>query len=468
MRKWSRWPVLACASLLLAACDFEAPPPKLTAPPEPPAPPLSTLTVSLSVPAADVARLLNDKTAGHLASIRDQSVKCGIGKCKLTLDAVRTGQITAAARGSGIQIAMPFAVTSQLELPGFLAAVKTDANLAGQVDARASLTLDKDWRIKPVTSGTVRFQNGHLRIGPIKTDFANIWNDNAELLSRPLFRMFDDQMAAGLHVAQQASKLWTGAFNPIPIGNSPRLWLALQPEHIRVGEPAAAGGNLIFTLGLDVRARVIASDEAPRAAPVALPRPEPLAGPANRFDVAVPVLLPYREAAGMALAALKKNPPRAGSHTIRIEKLAILPSGQDVVVATSFCIEQNWDPTDMLSGCGSGYLRGTPQYDVQARVIRIVNLHFDVATEDIILGTMHSLAGPDLGKSMEKGLKFDVGKEIDRMQQQVAAALASPQGRDIVLSGAVDSFGTPSLTWTKDGFLALFSAKGTVRAGLHI
>jgi hypothetical protein len=135
------------------------------------------------------------------------------------------------------------------------------------------------------------------------------------------------------------------------------------------------------------------------------------------------------------LAALQKNPPRAGSHFINITKLEIHPSGQDVVIAASFCIAEKWDPTEALSGCGSGYLRGVPQYDPKSQTIRIVNVHYDVLTENWMLSVMRGLAGDDLGKGLEKALQFKVGDQIGKVRHQVSAALAHPQGSVVTVSG---------------------------------
>jgi hypothetical protein len=46
--------------------------------------------------------------------------------------------------------------------------------------------------------------------------------------------------------------------------------------------------------------------------------------------------------------------------------------------------------------------------------------------------------------------------------------LAKPQGRELSVSAKVESFGTPAFSWTADGFLALFSAKGQVSASLDL
>jgi hypothetical protein len=460
------------ALLILAGCGSvsptDAPPPQLTPPPPTPPPPVSTISATLSVPLADLNRIINEKAPQHFADLKDQKLHCGIGDCRASLSATRTGPITLSGRGGALGLSIPFALSSTIALPPPLSSVSAGANMQGQLNATTALTLGADWQIKPNTGGTVQFQNGKLQLGPLNTDFAAIWNSNAALLSSPLFGVLDTQMAPALSQQKPVAQLWAGASVPIKLNANPALWLVLTPERIRVGPPAVANNALIISLGVDVRARLLASDTTPDTAPGALPAPAPLKGPANSFSAAVPVVLPYGEAARMALDALAKNPPRAGSHSLKITTLEIMPSGQDVVIKAGFCITQNWDPSDVLSGCGSGYLRGVPQYDAKDQTIRIANVKYDVLTQNMMLSTMRGLTGDDLGKAMEKALQFKVGGQIKQIQSQVSAALAKPQGGVVSVSGAVQSFGPVSLSWSKDGFIASFSAQGSVHADLHL
>ena len=80
----------------------------------------------------------------------------------------------------------------------------------------------------------------------------------------------------------------------------------------------------------------------------------------------------------------------------------------------------------------------------------------------------HQLAGNEIGKALEQNLVFDESKQISKLKTDIAAALAKPEGRGIALTGKIDSFGEPKVSWTKDGFLALMSAKGTLAAKLSM
>jgi hypothetical protein len=453
---------------LLGGCGFKAGEPARSPPPETPAPPLSTIAATLSIPAADIARLLNDKTTSNIAELHDQPVKCGIGRCRLTLQAVRTGAISASTAPNGVSLIVPFAANAILSLPGIFSFVRAKANASGEAMATTTASIGRDWQILPRTQGVVELENSHLRVGPLVTNLADIWNANDELLSRPLFKLLDKKIAAGLHERARIQKFWARAFTPIKVAKRPIAWLLLQPERLRVGQPSFGNDQLTLSFGLDVRARVLVQDDPPQIQPTKLPAPAPMSDASNLFRFAVPLLFPFERASRLALESLERKPPRIAGAAVRFEKLEIIPSGQDVILAAQFCLDRDWDVFHWFSACGSGYLRGNPTFDAAARTIRVVNVHYDVATENLMLGAMRLLAGPSLGRDLEGRLKFPIAKELDRLEAQIATAIAKPEGRDISISGTVRSFGPPSLTWTKDGFLAMFSAQGSVHAVAHI
>jgi hypothetical protein len=460
--------ILAGAVSCLAGCGFHAPEPVRTPPPQAPVPPISTLTATVTLSADDVARRLNAASADHLADVRDQPVKCGFGRCRLTLHAVRTDPAEVRASGDALDLTLPFALRAELALPGSFSFMRAKADGHGLAQTHTTVGLGPDWSIQPRTTGTVELEDSHLRIGPLTTNIRDVWNDNDDLLSRPLFKMLDKQIAGAIHDQQKITQLWNRALTPIKIGKSPVAWLLLSPERIRVGQLATVNGAFVLSLGVEARARVVVQDVAPPVAPARLPPPAPLEGHDDRFAFTVPVTLPYDRAAALAMDSLTKKPPHVAGMTVRFTKLEILPSGEDVVLAAHFCADQDWDPFHWLSACGTGYLRGTPVFDPATTTVRILNVHYDIATEGVVLSAVRALAGPALGQDLEKRLVFRVGKDIDKLETQVTAALARPQGRDFAIAGDVQSFGPPSLTWTRDGFVASFSAEGRVKTDIRL
>jgi hypothetical protein len=461
------FPAFAGLSVLLSGCGFEAPAPVRTPAPAPPAVPVSTLSATLTVPAAQLARLLGNMTAYQIADLKNQPIKCGPLQCRLDLHADRTGPLSVTVDNDTLGIRMPFAAKAALSTSGFLSFLHGQAEGQGVAVAHSGVTVSPGLALHSNADGAVTLDNGHLRVGPVVTNIAQVWNDNQESLSRPLWRSLDREIAR-LPLKPRVAQVWAGAFRPIRVGKSPVSWLVLRPETLGVSQPRLCDGAITLSLALSARAQVVVQDAAPENTPTPLPAAQILSAPARAFSFNVPLLLPYDQASQLALASLAKRPPRAGGMTVTFSRLQILPSGQDVVVATRFCADPSWDPFGWFASCGDVYLRGVPVFDPVQKTIRIDRLHYDIASANLMLSAVKALAGDELTPLLQTHLVFHEAGQIDRLESQVTQVLARPQGRDLSLSAKVESFGTPAFTWTADGFLAVFSARGQVDAALNL
>ena len=432
-----------------------------------PAPPLSTLSANLTIPAAELARLLDNATATRIADLHDKDIRCSIGRCRLNLTASRTGPATVSAENGELGIRMPFTMHAEMATSGFLSFLHAKGDADGLAVARTDIAVRPDWALGANTTGEVQLGNGHLRVGPVEMNVAQLWNDNEESLSRPLWHLLDAQIAR-VDVKSRIAALWARTFQPIRVGKAPLSWLVLTPESLAVSHPVIRDGAVSLSLGLVTRGRVLVQDEAPQNPPTPLPRATSLSAPSDQFSFAVPLVLPYDRASELAADSLAKKPPRLAGVKLQFTKIQILPSGQDVVVGARFCADPDWDFLGWFASCGTIYLRGAPQFDAQSRTIRIARLHYDIASAGLMLGAFRALAGERLSQALQSHLVFDEARQIDRLEAEIATALARPQGRDVMLSAKVESFGTPSFGWTAQGFVATFSARGHVETALKL
>ncbi|HEX3756733.1 MAG TPA: DUF4403 family protein [Rhizomicrobium sp.] len=457
--------LVALLALLVSACSWRAEPDRTPAPPAP-RPPLSTIAATLIIPENEIATLLDGLTADHIADLRNEPVKCGIGRCRLTLLARRAGPIIVGGSGDRLELRMPFTAHAEIAAPGFLSVLRARSDGTGEATSATELTIGPDWRLRPSTQGTVRLRSGDLHLGPLIFDIADLWNANQGKLSAPLWRAMDRQLA---HVAikPQIARAWAELFDALPVGKAPPAWLVLRPEQLRVARPAIGTDGVTVSLELDVRGEVVTGNIPPSNPPTPLPRPEHLGAPSDIFAVAVPVLLPYEEAARLAMASLQKKPPHLTGATLIFSDLKILPSGQDVVVAARFCIRPGWVLLSWLSPCGETYLRGTPRFEAASGTIRISDVRFDTAGGSFA-ALLQLVGGNRIASLLQNHLVFHEHAQIARLDRQIAQALATPQGNIVQIAADIQSFGAPRFTWTDKGFLALFSAKGRTRTTLRL
>jgi hypothetical protein len=463
----SLWLFTLYVPIMLCGCGFKAPLPIRTPAPATPVPRLSTLSVTLTIPATQIAHSLNEMTQNQLADLKDQEVKCGGGRCRLNLLATRTGPITVASADGFFAVRLPFDVNLDADAPGFLSFLRAKADGQGVATARIKLGLEPDWRLRSDTNGEVQLDNGHMRIGPIVTNIAQLWNDNSQILSQPLWRSIDKHIEA-TDVKSRLADFWRQAFTPLRMSKAPISWLVLRPERLEIAQPVIGDGAITLSLGLQARAQVVIQDQEPINVATPLPSASPLTTAPGAASVAVSFLLSYERAAHLAMASLTRKPPIVAGLALKFSDLQILPSGQDVVIDAQFCADPDWDLLGWFASCGTVYLRGAPQFDPSQQTIRVINLHYDVASANLMLSAVHALAGVQLAHTMQTHLVFDESKEIDRFEAQIIAAAAKPEGRDVAISAQIQSFAEPSFGWTSDGFVAIFSANAKVATRLNL
>jgi hypothetical protein len=86
----------------------------------------------------------------------------------------------------------------------------------------------------------------------------------------------------------------------------------------------------------------------------------------------------------------------------------------------------------------------------------------------LVLNLLKAFESDELDKLVQNNLVFSVAKDLAKLDAELKVALAKPQKRGVSITGDITSFGTPSLTWTKDGFLATFPAEGTISTDLNL
>jgi len=461
-------PLVLLSALILAGCGFSAPPPARTPAPRAPVPPISVVSATFTVQMSDILALLNEKTKDDIAHVKNQKTECAIAKCHLDLDATRRGDITGHVADGKIYLSLPFALKSHIDFKSKLLKTGGDADATGLAQTETALSLGPDWKLEPQTQGTIQLSDADMKIGPVKMHVANLWNQNEEKLTKPIFKEVDRHIASAIKIKDQAKRFWTKMQRPLRVGKAPAAWLLLEPEKISIAGPFTNNNVLSASISVQGRAHIVIADSEPQVKLAPLPDPSPAAAASNAFAVSVPVLLPYAEAASLALQRLRDHPPRVSAAKVRFDKLEFLPSGQDVIVATHFCVAQSWDPFGWFDACGTAYLRGAPAFDPKTQTIRVIRVHYDIASENAMLAAMRALAGDELGKAMQTRLVFDVSKNIAKLEDDLRKTLAKRPARGVIITGDIQSFGPPTLTWTDEGFLADFTARGTIMADLNI
>ena len=457
-------------SLALAACGFQAPAPKITPPAETPPPALSTLDAELRLPASDIAKFLNEQTQAQVARLDDKELRCPFGKCRLDLIATRNGPITVKALGDRLNLSLPFNIDAKLKLKAPFLQTTGTAQGTGRVTAASTFAVAPDWELRSHTTGTIDISHADIRLGPITAELSGLLGNQSELIARPIFKELDKQIPKWIALPKQIAKVWAKANAPVQIGENPRAWLVLAPQHVFVAPPRVENDTLVLAMGVVTQARVLLGGKPDDGRLPHLLAPEPMrAQPQSRFHLRVDAVLPYGEAIGLAERQLEAHPVViAGSTRVKVSELQIIPSHDDVVVAARLCLDQSWNLFGWFDACGHGYLRGTPEFEGDTGMLRITHISYDVGTINLLVGAWQKLTGDDFMRALEQRLVFDLSPQIAELKNQLGAAVARGAQGDISVSGRMESFGAPKLSWSKDGFIAAFTAEGSIKTKLRL
>ncbi len=457
-------------ALLLAGCGFQAPAPKITPPAETSPAPTSTLDAELRLSTRDIEKFLNAQTEQQIARIDDKKVRCPLGKCTLDLIATRNGPIQVGVNAGRLALTLPFNLDARIKLKAPFLKTSGEGHGTGRVTATTAFSIGPDWELRSNTQGTIDLSRADLRLGPISAELSGFLGDEQEAIARPIFKQVDKQMPKWANLKKHVTEAWAKAHAPIHIGKKPEAWLLLSPQHIFVEAPHMEGNTLVLALGVETQARVLLGAKPEVGAPPPLPAPEPMREkPQQRFHLQVPAILPYGEAANLANKQLEKHPITLGGATgVNVSELQIIPSRDDVVVSAKLCLAQSWDIFGWFDTCARGYLRGVPVFDGASGVLHITKISYDAGTANLLVGAWEELAGSDFTQELEKRLVFDLSGQIAKLKDQVTAAFAKGASGEISVTGQMESFGVPELSWTKDGFIAAFTAEGTVHVGLSL
>jgi hypothetical protein len=220
---------------------------------------------------------------------------------------------------------------------------------------------------------------------------------------------------------------WWGILSE-PIELDDGVWLVLDPEGVAQGE--TTGSALVLTANTTLTAR-------PRL--VLGPRPEMPRRPIPPLDTtSVPSGLTIRAVAQAEYAAASQRLDErlAGSsleisgHPLRIDHLAVSGVGGGRValeVAVGGAVR------------GRVFLVGTPQHDPVADEVFVPDLDFDVATANVLVGSINWLAHEGLSEFLRERARWPAGNLTDLAFRYLEQGLNSRLSDRVRLEGHVDS-----------------------------
>ena len=442
--------------------DTERPVPRIPAL-EPLSGQVSRITVPVSVPMAAVGEALERVTPERESGSRENAfgrpfargeLRWNLKRSRLRVSG-RDGALSAAAEMSG-----EARVSGSLEMIR-----KFEFSERGDLLATVSLTarpeFESNWRVSPNLSETkIDVKRASITVKRFGTlDVSGHVLPGIESAVQGLRGKLDGRLAQNDFLERAARKGWKRLCASTPLGAEREFWLETKPVAAHAGDIRIDRENIRFTLGVDVKTRVLAERTRPDC-----PFPQTLLAEkpgAEGFSMVLPVKVDY-ETLEEKLAGEVVGRSFGKSISIVIEKIGIHPHGELLLLETTVAVE-----TDYLSGTrtkGTLYILAQPRLDIAAQTLALENVKLDVDSQNALFSIAGKLAEPAILDAVSRRIPFDLGPRLEELRGETENAISALSSDTVSVSGEVNLVRLTRLDVGPGHLRAVLTAQGRASA----
>ncbi len=457
----SRWLLPALLAPLLAACSLgsggnEAPP-RVDAPADIPAYE-SRVALPVSIPLADVDRLLNETIPTRLVTIdRDFQVCVKPARVKIAgaripvtppircrvVGHIDRGPIRLAPETTGNSIGIRIPVSASVTAKDVGRVLRETATAQAEVRAGLTIRLNEQWQ--PIVKIDVDYdwtdKPGIDFLGQRITFAGKADPELARIIAKAERDLPEKLKDLGLE--QQLADAWFKGFSSVSVNReNPEVWLRLSPRQLGFGGFRVEGDRLVARLALDAGTETFLGARPQNPEPTPLPPLATLAEGDYGVRFAAPVIADFSELESVVEAELKKlsgvpmDVPVAGEVDVRFGRPTIYTTqGGKLAIGLPMRVKAQ---RNILSTRGTVWLTGRPVNEVNSRKVRIEELAIAGDAESLSGDLLLAVAGsPRVIASIETALDLDFEADFQKLVAKINTALQALPIGDFIATATV-------------------------------
>lgn len=397
----------------------------------------SFVAAPIIFPERDIEQKVNQKLRGRIAIIRNKTVMIKGGKYQLIIDnlsVTKIENIKLHVVGNNLYTTLPvkidFRGTFKKRISKrknkYLKLKTQTLKLAVRMRFKTILNVASNWKLHTKTTFTgydwIQEPTTKLFIGDVKlTQIADKALHKNKLV---IEQAIDKAARKAVNLKKPIRKIWVSLQKPIRISKkTPMIWVRPIPQTLAIGSIKGDQGYIRLNTKIGLKVETIIGKEPKYTPSDQLPTIKTKQRILPECDVNVVSKLSYEEINHLANKLLKGKKFDVAGEKIKIKKATISGNGQQLVIQLK------------VRGGFRGiiYLKGTPRYDLKNRAIKIINLGFDVNSEEVLLNAAGWLLETDTFKDiLTEQLVFPLGEKLDQIPHLVDRALAKSKLNDKV------------------------------------
>jgi hypothetical protein len=300
------------------------------------------------------------------------------------------------------------------------------------------VTLDRDWRLRTrVSTETVEPASDSDRDKCEMTVFGidmtgRVIDGARSALASQAADI--DAMLADVDVRSDFAGWWETIAQPIELAD--RTWLVLSPDSVHRGGIAGASGEVLTTLTLHARPRVVVGAR-PEVEVRALPPLDSAAVSDDGVRIVAEAVASYGEITDRLAEAVVGRSLEAQGRELEIDDLVVAGVGDGRI---SVRLDLTGDVR------GTVFLVGTPQYDADRDEIHVDDLDFDVRTRDRLVAGAAWIARAGLRRSIRSAARYPTGDARAWAEEKVGEGFNARISDEVRLEGGVGEVVIQSVT----------------------
>jgi hypothetical protein len=355
------------------------------------------------------------------------------------INAARNGSITAKRNGDGVALSIPVKFTGNGGFKGTVAnALKMNnkpfsgtfvVTIAGVMHPDKSFCprlaqpqTQFVWGTSPEITLIEKTCIGgpNFCMGPLKLPIG-------QMLTAEINRSLSDQVDAinGKiscdDVRNQLKQVWKTWSIPVTLANAPPFYATLEPKSLSIPGVIAGDDGVTVEGRLDV-ATSISADAPQGSAPPPLPANVPLNAPAGRFDLHVPLAVPYALLASAPSGNILNTQVKAGAAGLTPTAIEFYPSNTRLAVGVTFRADA---PAKLAGRTATIWYTATPAVENGGHLITLTHLAMTKKDNNPLWKLAPALAA--LPAKITATYSYDLSPLVRDAQTQLNQAIADPK-----------------------------------------
>lgn len=399
--------------------------------------PPSTLNLSITATATDLAGLINRSLPNKLYE--------GQGMLGTTVTVTRNGQVGVTAADDYVNLYVPVQLV-------FSNAFSQSYPLPAGLRFKARLQVTADWRIvtELYYTGLSEGLADTIKLGPLSLKPKGAVEGITQPVQRYLAPIIDAKVNDAVKLREKVAPLWTGAFTPTLVSKEFNTWLKLTPERIAMTPIRAVDNQVRLAVGVIAGAEIIVGPQPAGTPPRPLPPVKITPTMDKEFHLQLGVEVRFADLVA-ALQPVLIDKTFGTDKKVTVKSFSLKGSeGRLVVILTTVGDFE-----------GELTILAKPVFNPADNSLTFEEVDFDTRDAGWLLTTGSWLFGSTIRSTIKEKLDSAVVEQLSAARQKAGAALASVRLADrVTLSGTLSALTPGPATVFDDRLTLQVTARG--------